>query len=387
MKKSICVLASLSFVLVPTFAQKGAPPKPGGAAGGGDERPEPPRGPRLQELQSFRVASDGTVPELGKLAESAVASLARLPDGRLMLAHQWFPEGDDQHFEHVAVRTSSDEGATWSKPVALEITGLADGQRQPFGPELVPLPDGKLRLYFIARALDAQGPGGATIGSAISSDGLHFAREPGTRFAAEGKGLIDFTVVQSGGVFHLFAPQMDGGRRARGADGAPPPKGAPGAPGAAPEGGGERPKGPRAFHATSSDGLNFARGEDVELEGAGRWMGSAVADGAQLCFFGTGGGMRAPAAAAGGPPPKGGGVWFATSSDGAKWNLQTIGAVPLADPAAVKLKDGSWLVVGSAGGRNGPPMRGAPPSGAPEGGAKGHGKAGEKPAEPPKSGG
>lgn len=414
MKNRITLLAALSFALVPLYAQKGAPPQqPGGAPAGEDGRPLRPHGPHLQELQSYRVGSDGTVTPLSNLEESAVASLARLADGRLVLAHQWFPMDDDTHFEHIAVRYSSDEGVSWTKPVPLEISGLADGQRQPFGPTLVPLPDGRMRLYYIARALDSQGPGGATIGSAISSDGLHFAIEPGTRFTADGLGLIDCTVALHAGVFHLFAPEIDFSASGRPPRREGPEPGAGGkaahsgsAPGAAPEGGGrERPHAPKAFHATSSDGLNFTRGEDVELEGVGRWMGAAVSDGGKLCYFGTGG-LRAPgehkrggdagAPPKGGTPPAGGapsahegpsaqrgGVWFATSSDGVQWSAQPLGSIPLGDPAAVRLRDGSWLVIGSAGGRNGPPMRGGPP----QEGEKPVEKPGGKPAEKPAAGG
>jgi hypothetical protein len=67
------------------------------------------------------------------------------------------------------------------------------------------------------------------------------------------------------------------------------------------------------------------------MEGRRSWLGNVQSDGEALRFFGTGG-------------PQG--VWMATSADGQAWKLEERREpVPGADPGAVKLKDGGWLLV------------------------------------------
>src|SRR6185503_13147672 len=60
------------------------------------------------------------------------------------------------------------------------------------------------------------------------------------------------------------------------------------------------------------------------------WLGNAQSDGDVIRFFGTGG-------------P--GGVWVAASTNGQSWRLdENFPPVPGADPGAVRLKDGAWLL-------------------------------------------
>ena len=89
----------------------------------------------------------------------------------------------------------------------------------------------------------------------------------------------------------------------------------------------------------SKDGLQFKRVDDVRVEGRRRWLGNAQSDGDVITFFGTGEGL-----------------WTATSADGETWSaVKTISGVRAADPGAVRLKDGSLLVMGT-----GPPRPGTP---------------------------
>jgi hypothetical protein len=48
-----------------------------------------------------------------------------------------------------------------------------------------------------------------------------------------------------------------------------------------------RPPEGRGYHATSTNGLDFVRVADVQLEGRRRWLGNAHSDGAVITFFGT----------------------------------------------------------------------------------------------------
>jgi hypothetical protein len=303
--------------------------------------PPPPGtpGPWDNDVQVYRTDKDGRVDLLASFPRAGVPTIARLADGRLIAAHQYFPENDATAFDKVAVHFSGDEGQTWTNAAVIRLTGLPDGMRFPFDPTLVPLPDGRVRLYFTSTR--AQGPGEdrPAIYSAISPNGLDFTVEPGRRFGIDGRPVIDSAVVLHRGTFHLFAP--DNGTSLPG-PGSPPP---------AAENFGI------GYHATSTDGLTFRRDDDVKIEGRRRWLGGAVSDGASMTFFGTGdanttGRLQMPIGAqapAGAPRPtpqaSRGGIWTATSRDGQSWRLGSAPPIPGADPGAVATRDGGWIVV------------------------------------------
>ena len=281
-----------------------------------EQRNQP--GPWDNDVIVYRAGAGGKVEKLATFSRAGVPTLARLQDGRIIAAHQHFPADNDLDFDKVAVRFSSDEGRAWSEPQVLRLTGLPDGMRFPFDPTLVPLPGGKVRLYFTSIRRLRFHEDQPAIYSAVSTNGVDYTFEPGIRFGLENRPVIDCAVALHEGVFHLFAPDNATGARRR----AP----------------GERPREAIGYHATSNDGLNFTREEDVRLDGDLRWLGNAQSDEGVLRFFGTG--SR--------------GVWTATSPSGRSWNAQEgFPAVPGSDPGAVKLKDGGWLLAVT-----GPPREG-----------------------------
>ena len=316
--------------------------------------PQPPDpvvrqpGPWDQDVHVHRVSKPGAVEALATFDRSGVPTIARLADGRLVVAHQHFPENNPPNFDKVAVRFSRDEGRTWTPPRTVELEGLPPGMRFPFDPTLVALPDGRVRLYFTSLRQGGFEPQVPAIYSAVSPDGVHFAVEPGVRFAIPGRPVIDCAVVLHRGVFHLFVP--DNGTRLPGPRGEGPQDG-------------QGPRPGRGYHATSRDGLEFTREEDVRVDGNRRWLGNAQSDGAVITFFGTGGPgqaapMSGPAVASEprpGQAPARGGLWRATSPDGTRWTLLDDWRVPGADPGAVATSDGAWIVVST-----GPPRPGTP---------------------------
>jgi len=264
---------------------------------------------------------------------------------RLVAAHQHFPEEDEAGFDKVAVRFSSDEGRTWSEPQVIRLTGLPEGMRFPFDPTLVPLPDGRIRLYFTSlrgRLFEEDVP---AIHSAVSTNGLDYQFEPRIRFGIEGRPVVDCAVVLHQGVFHLYAPDNGPQRR----------------PGARPGEGPSLPAPPPGvgYHATSSDGLLFTRAEDVRIDGRRRWLGNAQSDGKEITFFGTG--DPSPAAGPGAERPRGG-VWMAVSRDGQTWTLLEDRSFHGADPGAVRTTDGGWVVVSTGPPRPGTPSARRPPA-------------------------
>lgn len=282
----------------------------------GRVRPIPKRsGPWENDVLVYRTGAGTKVEQLARFPRAGVSTLARLQDGRVVAAHQHFPENNRADFDKVAVRFSSDEGRNWTEPQVIHLEGLPTGMRFPFDPTLVPLPDGRVRLYFTSLKGQRFEQNRPAIYSAISSNCIDFIFEPGVRLGIEGRPVIDCAAVLHHGVFHLFSP--DNGNALN-----------PDAPQAERS---ERAREGTAYYATSNDGLNFTRQPDVQMGGGRRWLGNVQSDGQLIRFFGTG--NR--------------GVWMGTSTNGQSWAADETFRAPGADPGAVKLKDGGWLISGT----------------------------------------
>jgi hypothetical protein len=294
---------------------------------GGPDRNRP--GPWDNDVLVYRVAPAGEPEKLATFERAGVPTVARLKDGRLLAAHQHFPENDDANFDKVAVHFSTDEGRIWTAPQVIRVSGLPEDMRFPFDPTLVPLPDGRVRLYFTGNRRRPSGPSTPAIHSATSKDGVDYTYEPGVRFGIEGRIVIDCAVALHEGVFHLIVP--DNG--ARDDFMARPRRG-------------RQPIGGTGYHATSTDGLKFERVSDVKLPSSrDRWLGSLASDGGKLVFFGTGPGN-----------------WPFLGKDGATWEGSVRPTrLPGADPGAVKLRDGSWLLLVTGEPRPGTPSAAAMP--------------------------
>ncbi len=278
-------------------------------------------GPWDNDVLVYRVTTNGTAEELATFERAGVPTLARLKGGRILAAFQHFPQDDHRNFDRVAVRFSSDQGRTWTEPEPIAVAGMEPRLARPFDPTLVPLPDGRIRLYFTLNHSPDFRRSNPAIYSAISSDGIHYSFEPGVRFGLEGRIVIDCAAALHGGVFHLIVP-----------DNGPPGEFM------AAQQRREPPRGGTGYHAVSKDGLRFERVADVQVPANRRWLGNMQSDGERLVFFGTGDS----------------GIWSATSTDGEQWELNTRPwRVPGADPGAVKLADGNWLLAVT-----GPPREG-----------------------------
>jgi|GEM_PF-474272 len=277
-------------------------------------------GPWNNDVLVYHAKADGSIEKLAQFDRAGVPTINRMKDGRLIAAHQHFPENDPASFDKVAIHFSSDEGKTWTDAVVMKLNGLPEGMRFPFDPTLVPLPDGRVRMYFTSlrgRQFDEDLP---RIHSAISNDGIEYTFEPGVRFSIEGRSVIDCAVALHQGVFHLYSP--DNGKQPE--------------PGQRPNNGPQmQPNDGVGYHATSTDGLNFTRLDDVKVEGRRRWLGNAQSDGKVITFFGTGEGL-----------------FTATSADGANWQLGGTFRVMGADPGAVATKDSGWILAVTGPPRN-----------------------------------
>lgn len=286
----------------------------------GQPAPAPPArsldGPWNGDIGVYRIGARGDAKELFVFERGGVSTVARLKDGRLACAFQHFPTDSDQG-SGVAVSYSADQGESWTAPVHIEVTGMPEGYAAPFDPTLVPQDDGKVRLYFTSNQIRDFRRSTPSIHSAISDDALHYRYEPGIRLAIDGRIVIDCAVASRGGVVHLLVPDNGSVEEMtkRMQTHAPQPAAA------------------RAYHATSKDGLTFTRTADTPLRG-GAWLGCAVDDASGILFFGTGAGpwpMRLSGEGVGGQSGK----WEAAAESV---------RLPGADPGAVRLASGEWLV-------------------------------------------
>ena len=296
------------------------------AASAQNAQPGPPDrnrpGPWDNDVLAYRAGTEMRAEKLATFERAGVPTVARMKDGRLIAAFQHFPSDDERNFDRVAVAFSSDEGRAWTRPEPIVVAGMEAGMARPFDPTLVPLPDGRVRLYFTSNRSPDFRRSIPAIHSAISDDGVRYTFEPGVRFALDGRVVIDCAVALHDGAFHLIVPDNGGADDFM----ARPQRGEP-------------PRAGNGYHAVSRDGLKFERVADVTLARGGHWLGNMQSDDGVLTFFGSG------------PGP-----WPVVSADGVSWKeSERIAQAPGADPGAVKLRDGSWLLLVTS-----PPRPGTP---------------------------
>ncbi len=245
--------------------------------------------------------SDGGKPfgeETTFVRAAGVPSLTRDRKGRLIAAFQWFPQDRQEAWDRVATSISEDNGKTWSAPKPIVVDGLPNGYQRPFDPTLVVTGTGNIRIYFTSSKPGQMGPNGVTgIYSAVSSDGVNFKFEPGARLAVMDRRVIDCAVHKLGDTWHMIAPI---GR---------------------PEDG--------AYHATSKDGLEFTRTENIKSEDGANWTGNLVAASPGMCFYGS----------------SNRGLWWSYSAEGKSWTRPTFLNVMGGDPAVVNGADGRVIMI------------------------------------------
>jgi len=254
-------------------------------------------------LNALRItfSNDGTnfSPTTVFQDSSGVPSIAKLDNGTLISAFQWFPAPlNGPHWDSIAVKFSYDSGATWTNPVQVNFLNMPANFKRPFDPTVVNAGNGNIRMYFSC------GPTGTNIldatvdtYSTISPDGINFTFEQNARFDSNTLPVIDPAVVYFNGIWHYTAPR------------------------GAPQDG--------AFHATSTDGLNFTELGNIPSDNSHQWTGNLMDDGTTMRFYGTGGSS----------------IWWASSTDGISWSGYIPTNVGGRDPAVIKLPDGRYMMI------------------------------------------
>lgn len=129
-------------------------------------------------------------------------TIVDLPDGRVRMYYKGADSmnpGPGQSVHKIFSAISSD-GLTFQRE-GLRIDSETNGDNGWASvPDAVMLPDGRVRLYYVTAGGMEHG-----IGSAISSDGLNFTKEPGLRVPS----LVDPALVKIGDKYVLFAASID----------------------------------------------------------------------------------------------------------------------------------------------------------------------------------
>lgn len=187
--------------LAPVSTMGGPGPAPGGPAGqpGGPASSGP-----WQDSVYVTTSSDGLSWSEGVLlAERAsVPEVIYTSQGVYWAYWVDFTDASGPGTEDIGVARSAD-GVNWEKLGLVTFTNL--GNLTPVDPDVMELPDGRLRMYFynITGA-----PGQNTIYSAVSSDGIHYEVEEGARLTADG--IVDPNVIRlPSGRYRMYLNHQD----------------------------------------------------------------------------------------------------------------------------------------------------------------------------------
>jgi prepilin-type processing-associated H-X9-DG protein len=121
-------------------------------------------------------------------ADAADPSLAQLPDGQLLAIFD-VPAGTGRPETVLALSRSRDNGRSWSAPQPLQIPRPRTAHWRPAGGQIVVMPDGTVRLYFVnghpALPQPVASPGATTpsapptIHCAVTRDGVNYRLDEG----------------------------------------------------------------------------------------------------------------------------------------------------------------------------------------------------------------
>lgn len=229
-------------------------------------------------------------------SRSGVPSVIHDKNGKLYAAFQWFPENNPQAFDKVAIKTSIDGGQNWTDPTSAVFKNYPKALSRPFDPTLVLNSDGKIRMYFTVNKglIDKN----TSFYSAISEDGINFTFEEGARFEIDGTQLIDSAGTIFNNTFFLLAPNQAGG----------------------------------AYFATSTDGLNFTRSNDIASDKNYNWTGNVINYDNVVRFYGN-------------TKSQGNKIFYTWTTDGINWSVPTPTNISGGDPAVVQALESIYLMI------------------------------------------
>lgn len=228
------------------------------------------------------------------LVRGAATPSAILKDNEIVVYFNYYPSNRRQSFGIINWIKSTDLGLNWSEPSPITIENMPDFSISPFSPKVLVLPNGKIKLYFLAKKT---GEDRSKLFAAISDDGAKFYFDPDTVFEIEDEYLIAIALDLLGDKVHLF--------------------------GYTAEGAGVN----ISYHAVSYDGKVFTRLADIKIEdsfyserSSAYGQNSLTKDGNQLVLLGA--------------SPRG--LWSSTSGDGNNWSSPRYLSFNAQNPSVLK---------------------------------------------------
>jgi hypothetical protein len=198
----------------------------------------------------------------------------------------YFPPQNRQSFGKIFWIKSTDQGKKWSDPAPIVINDLPSLASYPISPQVVVLPSGKIKLYFLAKATQATHN---SLYAALSNDGVNFTYDPTTSFQIENESLTAFTVAILGERMHLVAFTDQGALSQT------------------------------AYNAISYDTKVFTRLADLKIEDSFYGQSHLTTQGGQLYLIGS----------------SNRGLWKSSSNDGNSWSSPSYYGLPAQNPSAV----------------------------------------------------
>ncbi len=217
---------------------------------------QPPSGTQPSAFRDqtwFAISTDG----LNWSGNTLLAEKASVPEVlRASTGVYWafwvdFSAATGPNSEKIGIAKSND-GKVWEKLGTVRFSNL--GTKVPVDPDVVELDDGRFRMYFYDITIQQ---GDHPIHSAVSSDGINFTVEEGTRFKAQN--IFDPDVVRlKDGRWRMFLNNAD-----------------------------------KIISATSSEGLSFTADSGVRVETRGSIPGSILLPDGAVRLYTCGKGISA----------------------------------------------------------------------------------------------
>ncbi len=237
--------------------------------------------PAWEKALRIATSSDGTTFGAATVFQdsSGVPCIIRLSTGVLITAFQWFqapmsPDpGGGSPRGYVAVKFSTDNGLSWSSPTLTIFSGMPVDYRRAFDPTIVETDSGQIRMFFSCGTASMLLDSTINTYSAISNDGINYTFENNARFDILNEEVIDPACVKFNGLWHYTAPA------------------------GAPQAG--------AYHATSTDGLNFTALANIPSDMQHNFTGNLMINSSnEMRFYGCGTNS----------------TWWASTTDGTTWS-------------------------------------------------------------------
>ena len=155
------------------------------------------------------IDSDGPLDVVRTLTPNVV----RMGGGYRMYYHGLGPERPNADSKGYILSAFSTDAEQWEKEPGVRMDAGGEGaEHYIWSPDVIPLADGRYRMYYEGKTEQAGGGVKAAIISSISNDGLLWEREPGIRLAGENTSYLaprclhlDMAAGQGGCRYRLYA--------------------------------------------------------------------------------------------------------------------------------------------------------------------------------------